>query len=343
MRDSDRKECKRCKKAFNYNLINAERRHHCRYCGEIFCQDCSQYALPIFAACNEIQRKFIKHYQKNWYDLSKIFSENSKDKLSFASSNNLNASKSKLSNTKLISNINQQQNNSPKLSNLLIENDTKVANDSFMTPIGPESTAMSAISDNDFKQQNKISNINNNNNNNIDINSIDYETRACLNCWLQYYRSVCSICGYEFCGKCRLQYHANKDCMESIEKKKRWMEDKKQEQETMIMMHNDGYRKCPGCGIMCFKFEGCNHMTHRNCKNGNNGSNCEFCYCCGELLFGSGKKYEKDDTLHFKGHNGVFDKCRKWKPIKQIDFNRDENGDRIKVMMNDNKQQCVVL
>lgn len=37
------KECHRCKRAFE----EVERKHHCRSCGEGFCQACSTHSMPV--------------------------------------------------------------------------------------------------------------------------------------------------------------------------------------------------------------------------------------------------------------------------------------------------------
>jgi len=49
IRNDDRESCISCKKEFSWSF----RRHHCRCCGEVFCDDCSKYqkVLP-FVGCN---------------------------------------------------------------------------------------------------------------------------------------------------------------------------------------------------------------------------------------------------------------------------------------------------
>jgi hypothetical protein len=77
-------------------------------------------------------------------------------------------------------------------------------------------------------------------------------------------------------------------------------------------------------------------MTHKNCPKPNIDKDSHFCYCCGESLFGTGKKYEKDNTLHFP--KGVFKACRKAKwGNKKLEM-LDENGNVIK-----NKDECTIL
>jgi len=42
-RDEDAAECPRCHRAFGFLL----RRHHCRFCGKIFCDRCSSHEWPL--------------------------------------------------------------------------------------------------------------------------------------------------------------------------------------------------------------------------------------------------------------------------------------------------------
>lgn len=42
-RDEDVDACERCEKTFRLGI----RRHHCRHCGEIFCNECSSHRLPV--------------------------------------------------------------------------------------------------------------------------------------------------------------------------------------------------------------------------------------------------------------------------------------------------------
>ena len=183
----------------------------------------------------------------------------------------------------------------------------------------------------------------------------DEQVRCCYDCWLDYYRGICTECDYEYCIECRQQWHNNYDCNE-IKRLKKEMHLKKElyDAQTAELMLKEGWRKCAGCKIWVEKSEGCNHMTHENCINPNekHTGKTHFCYCCGELLYDPYHKYEKNGKLHFE--NGVFEPCRN-NENAQIERNKlsvelQKHIDDVKsdMDMNDIKydeknEQCVVM
>lgn len=52
VKDSDRKECIRCSRKFR---PLSRRRHHCRYCGEVICSDCSSITLDTTDPANTLR------------------------------------------------------------------------------------------------------------------------------------------------------------------------------------------------------------------------------------------------------------------------------------------------
>ena len=64
IQDDQRTSCanKSCQKKFFGVFI---RRHHCRICGEIFCDECSQNVLPLDAASNDMVAKWIKSHKSH--------------------------------------------------------------------------------------------------------------------------------------------------------------------------------------------------------------------------------------------------------------------------------------
>jgi len=150
--------------------------------------------------------------------------------------------------------------------------------------------------------------------------------RCCLQCYLLCYRNVCPECGFEYCALCNATYHFNTRCDGSSIIKQ---QDYAQQLKSIKYINDNGFRECPGCGIVVAKFEGCNHITHINCSKPSEENNCHFCYDCGELLFQSNHQYEKDGTHHFP--NGVFSHCRKW------------NEGKFKINIKNSSQKCAIL
>ncbi|ETO03629.1 hypothetical protein RFI_33773, partial [Reticulomyxa filosa] len=147
----------------------------------------------------------------------------------------------------------------------------------------------------------------------------DVQVPCCSQCFVQYHRSVCPECGYEYCNQCREKYHqvlvnSSDVCrefqLEADPNRKKL--DQEQMRLTRDYISKQDWSRCPGCKAIVQKTEGCNHMTHGNCAHPSESESNEthFCYCCGDVLTGSSHNMESDGTtLHFP--DGVFKNCRK--------------------------------
>ena len=67
--------------------------------------------------------------------------------------------------------------------------------------------------------------------------------------------------GHKFCFNCLKPWHEGKKCKEKLDNNLKKWKDK------------NNSKRCPKCGILILKNEGCNHITCRNCKY-------EFCWIC---------------------------------------------------------------
>jgi len=103
-------------------------------------------------------------------------------------------------------------------------------------------------------------------------------------------RVKCSYCPQSFCLKCLKKWETHgKMCNEDLDQKK-----------FLKVCGVLQYQKCPGCGNMVERIEGCFHMK---CPCGTH-----FCYNCSTKLTTDGRKELGDlKTVHFA--NGVFKTC----------------------------------
>eukprot|EP00483_Globobulimina_turgida_P004251 UN04260 len=98
----------------------------------------------------------------------------------------------------------------------------------------------------------------------------DARVRCCYDCWLDYYRVICTECDYTYCIHCRQKLHNDYDCEEIKKAKKEiYLRKKLNEAQTEELMLREGWRRCPGCKVWVAKITGCNHMTHDNCPKPN--------------------------------------------------------------------------
>eukprot|EP01083_Nonionella_stella_P169852 576860_1 len=131
---------------------------------------------------------------------------------------------------------------------------------------------------------------------------------CCHVCWLQFYRGLCSECNYEYCLECRQKWHPNVDCVE--EKRQKETKEKQQVQNDELnqtFFKERGFVKCPRCGVMIEKTDGCNAIPHKcKTKDETEYTNIYVCHCCGEYL--KDHDHERDGTNHFP--DGPFAICR---------------------------------
>jgi len=119
-------------------------------------------------------------------------------------------------------------------------------------------------------------------------------------------------CNIEFCSWCQVIWHRNETCEQYQSRilNKNWQN----EEKFLLMVKAEKWQKCPNCGAMIEKTEGCNHMIHKACTGSATGRT-DFCYCCSQRLTGDGHRYEEGTNplvLHFL--NGVFQDCRNMLP-----------------------------
>ncbi|CAE6502185.1 unnamed protein product [Rhizoctonia solani] len=87
--------------------------------------------------------------------------------------------------------------------------------------------------------------------------------------------SVCGSCTYAWCKQCNqaIQGGAKHSCDGSA--------------ELETLMHQRGWKHCPGCRTPIERSVGCNHMT---CTTP--GCNMHFCYKCGAIVTNGGTRHE---------------------------------------------------
>lgn len=305
--DDERKSChnKKCDKQFFSFIV---RRHHCRICGEIFCDECTSNVLPLSASSNT----YLKEWISNKSDAKQ--SHNSLNK--FVNTIKKNIAIPVSASTDLWSDSDDDDEEEQEQ----IKKWAKEEGLDHDTQAQKEKEEKKDIEEEKKEEEFQLSP--------SEQQLIEDErVRCCYECWLDHYRVICSECDHEYCRECRQPWHDNYDCDE-IKKAKTEQQLRKRlnDAQTEELMLREGWRRCAGCQVWVAKSEGCNHMTHENCPNPNDieEKKCHFCYCCGELLFDPYKKHEQDGTLHFE--SGVFSDCRKSRDAKNIRDQRHEDA-----------------
>eukprot|EP01084_Bolivina_argentea_P128587 227265_1 len=311
IKDEERVKCasKLCDKKFLGFII---RRHHCRMCGEIFCDNCSSNELPLSATSNQML--------KTWMKTNKYKEEESHNRRA-----SVVKAKKWLKNVAASSTSHELE-----LSSSDEDNDKEYEEKKYNDKeYGNSAEVMQSKANEDKKQEEKKEGMPELVLTVSEENLIEEErVRCCYECWLDYYRGVCAECDYTYCIQCRQEWHNNYDC-EAIKQRKKEINLRKklQDAQTEELMLREGWRRCSGCKVWVAKTEGCNHMTHENCPKPNEleTKKCHFCYCCGELLYDPYHKHEKNGKLHFE--NGVFNECRNNDKAQQI---REKLHDNVK-------------
>jgi hypothetical protein len=193
--------------------LSTDLKDHCRYCGEVFCKECVKFKLPLLTAPKQVIYQYIKyHFESTGFD--KLFTSESDV------TSELN---------KLRKNIRKEKEDKKKKTflDLILTNLTTVStdNDGIKSP----------------RNKKKLNN-NNNKEEKLDEEQVvieKYENmlsnvliNTCKKCWLSYYRKVCGDCGFEYCGKCRKEFHSDDICDDMINKKERKQKLKQQEKES---------------------------------------------------------------------------------------------------------------
>jgi len=128
-------------------------------------------------------------------------------------------------------------------------------------------------------------------------------------------RCASTSCNQEFCSSCQVIWHDGVSC----EQYQSRLANKNyhNEEKFKLMVEQEKWQKCPSCGAMIEKTEGCNHITHKACTGDVTGRT-DFCYCCSQKLTGEGHRFEEGtDPLIDHFPNGVYKICR----AKQTDAN----------------------
>lgn len=123
-------------------------------------------------------------------------------------------------------------------------------------------------------------------------------------------------CQTELCSRCAVVWHVNETCTEYQAHMKVRTSAVDKEFETLRQKEN--WSKCPKCGLVIERTEGCFHMTHSGCPGADidtttGAKRSDFCYCCGEPLMkkmGEGWRFSAlTQERHFE--DGVFSPCVK--------------------------------
>lgn len=246
--DNERDKCHNpvCNKTFIGFIV---RRHHCRICGEIFCNQCSSNLLPLSAASNSMLKQWIKTNT----DQSQNYENN----------------KSHNSNNKQVENAKKWFNNTIAAStsqDLWSDSDDDDEDDIKLDENGnfiQESRKKRKKEDKEEekkeeeKKEEKEFALSPSEQELIE----DERVRCCYPCWLDYYRGICAECDYQYCIQCRQEWHDNYDCEEiKKEKKAIYLRKKLNDAQTEELMLREGWRRCAGCKVWVAKSEGCNHM-----------------------------------------------------------------------------------
>ena len=326
--DDQRKYCqnKKCNKKFLSFIV---RRHHCRICGEVFCDECSSNVLPLSASSTTYLKEWISKSNKSESPHNSInsFVDNIKKNITIPVS----------ASTDLWSSSDEDDEEEQKQ----IKKWAKEQGVNHDKPNDIQMDEKKDLEDDDEKEEEKEFELSPSQQQLI----MDERVRCCYECWLDHYRVICSECDHEYCRECRQDWHDNYDCDEiKRARTEQQLRKRLNDAQTEELMLREGWRRCAGCQVWCAKTEGCNHMTHENCPNPNDISEkkCHFCYCCGELLFDPYRKHEKGGRLHFEG--GVFSDCRKSKDAKNVRDQRHEDAkSRLQEIENEFDENGIII
>ena len=116
-------------------------------------------------------------------------------------------------------------------------------------------------------------------------------------------------CRADLCSRCGVLYHMNQTCEQYAAEMKMKTSGADEEFDRLAKLKK--WCKCPNCGLVIERTEGCYHMTHHGCPGGGMERRTDFCYFCGELLMsknGEGWRFSKrTEQRHFE--NGVYSEC----------------------------------
>jgi len=77
-----------------------------------------------------------------------------------------------------------------------------------------------------------------------------------------------------FCKNCRKEAHEDFTCEEYSKR----IEDANEDKEFGKYLEEQGYKRCPSCGVPCLLARGCKFMT---CISVKCNKETYFCYLCG--------------------------------------------------------------
>ena len=128
-------------------------------------------------------------------------------------------------------------------------------------------------------------------------------------------------CRADLCSRCGVLYHMNKTCEQYAAEMKLKTSGADEEFDKLTKLKK--WCKCPNCGLVIERTEGCYHMTHHGCPGGGVERRSDFCYFCGELLMsknGEGWRFSKETgQKHFE--QGVYSQC-----VNALDDDREISG-----------------
>ena len=88
---------------------------------------------------------------------------------------------------------------------------------------------------------------------------------------------VNSDCKTALCARCECLWHYNITCEEYQEKMA--INNENVDEAFASLIAQEKWSKCPQCGVVVERTEGCFHMTHKNCPNALKDNRTDFCYC----------------------------------------------------------------
>lgn len=105
-------------------------------------------------------------------------------------------------------------------------------------------------------------------------------------------KQVCPTCGFKFCFKCKKEYHPNLTCLEY----KAWKSDNGDEVALQKWVVEHNAKKCPSCGYLVEKVDGCNKMICGKCHS-------YFCWLCEIKIDGYGH-FDRGECKNGAGYYG---------------------------------------